>query len=69
MVQNIIKLKIDNQHETFSKRLEVYLKAIDPIIFYMFRYKTAACPNKSKDHDWNLCVYSHKPFDYRRPPD
>jgi len=23
----------------------------------------------SKDHDWNKCVYAHKPFDYRRPPD
>lgn len=35
----------------------------------MYRYKTSLCANKSKDHDWNHCVYSHKPFDYRRPPD
>jgi hypothetical protein len=35
----------------------------------MYRYKTTYCANKSKDHDWNHCVYAHKPFDHRRPPD
>ena len=47
----------------------MFLKAIDPIMFYIYRYKTAYCPNTSKDHDWNHCVYAHKTFDYRRPPD
>lgn len=47
----------------------MYLKAIDPVIFYIFRYKTSFCANKSKDHDWNLCVYAHKSFDFRRKPD
>eukprot|EP00347_Sterkiella_histriomuscorum_P005124 403357804 len=56
-------------YEPFQRRLEVYLKNIDPIIFYIYRYKTTFCANKSKDHDWNQCVFAHKPFDYRRPPD
>ena len=54
---------------SFQRRLELYLKTIDPLVFYMYRYKTTFCANKSKDHDWNHCVFAHKPFDYRRPPD
>ena len=57
------------QNEPFQKRLEIYLKTIEPVMFYIYRYKTSVCPNKSKDHDWNHCVYSHKPFDHRRAPD
>ena len=57
---------IDN---SFQKRLERYLKAVDPVVFYMYRYKTTFCANKSKDHDWNHCVYAHKSFDFRRAPD
>lgn len=60
---------MDGTKEPFQRRLEIYLKNIDPIIFYIYRYKTTFCANKSKDHDWNQCVYAHKPFDYRRPPD
>jgi hypothetical protein len=39
--------------EPFQRRLEIYLKNIDPVIFYIYRYKTSFCANKSKDHDWN----------------
>ena len=35
----------------------------------MYRYKTAYCPQKNFKHDWNQCIYAHKPQDYRRPPD
>jgi hypothetical protein len=45
------------------------LKVVQPVIFYVYRYKTMMCANTSKDHDWNHCVYSHKPFDCRRAPD
>lgn len=53
----------------FQSRVETFLRTIDPVIFFVYRYKTAYCANKSKDHDWNTCIYAHKPFDYRRPPD
>ncbi|CDW80500.1 ccch-type zinc finger protein [Stylonychia lemnae] len=69
MTQNLVRVLQESSLETFQKRLELYLKSINPIIFYIYRYKTSFCANKSKDHDWNFCVYAHKPFDFRRPPD
>lgn len=56
-------------NQSASRQLEQYLKIIDPTFFYLYRYKTQYCQNFSKDHDWNHCVYAHKSFDYRRPPD
>lgn len=52
-----------------NRQLQHYLKTIDPTLFYLYRYKTQYCKNLSKDHDWNHCVYAHKCFDHRRPPD
>jgi hypothetical protein len=73
MSMNLKRICVDpKMYDTpisFTERLEHYLKAIDPVVFYMYRYKTTYCANKSKDHDWNNCVYAHKPFDHRRPPD
>jgi hypothetical protein len=57
------------KNETPAKQLQHYLKFIEPTLFYLYRYKTQFCENKAKDHDWNHCIYAHKPFDYRRPPD
>ena len=37
--------------------------------FFMYRYKTAYCPNIATKHDWTLCIYAHRLTDYRRPPD
>ena len=37
--------------------------------FFMYRYKTAYCPNIANKHDWTLCIYAHRFTDYRRPPD
>jgi hypothetical protein len=37
--------------------------------FYMYRYKTAYCPNIAVKHDWTLCIYAHRFTDYRRRPD
>ncbi len=38
-------------------------------MFFMYRYKTAYCPNIATKHDWTLCIYAHRFTDYRRPPD
>ncbi len=37
--------------------------------FFMYKYKTAYCPNIANKHDWTLCIYAHRFTDYRRPPD
>lgn len=66
----IMKSKLDSiSHLSLPKQLDVFLSTIDPVLFYLYRYKTEFCRNISKDHDWNHCVYAHKIFDYRRPPD
>jgi hypothetical protein len=37
--------------------------------FYMFKYKTAWCPNKKDSHDSKSCYYAHHTRDFRRPPE
>ena len=37
--------------------------------FYMFKYKTAWCPNKKDSHDSKSCIYAHHTRDFRRPPE
>jgi len=64
-IMNEYSIKNKPAHE----QLQHYLQSIEPTLFYLYRYKTEFCKNKLKDHDWNNCVFAHKPFDYRRPPD
>ena len=42
---------------------------MDLLIFYMFKYKTAWCPNKKDSHDSKSCIYAHHMRDFRRPPE
>jgi hypothetical protein len=42
-----------NPEDSFQKKLELYLRKIDPLFFYLYRYKTEVCPNKLKDHNWD----------------
>ncbi len=42
---------------------------ISPYAFYMYKYKTAWCPNKKDSHDSKSCVYAHHTRDFRRPPE
>lgn len=41
----------------------------EPYTFYMFKYKSAWCPNKKDSHDSKSCIYAHHTRDFRRPPD
>jgi len=49
--------------------LESLQKTMDEDSFYMYRYKTAYCPQKNLKHDWAQCIYAHKLQDFRRAPD
>eukprot|EP00347_Sterkiella_histriomuscorum_P013839 403363168 len=49
--------------------LQSLRQTLDPDMFYIYRYKTAYCPQKNVKHDWAQCIYAHKPQDFRRPPD
>jgi len=49
--------------------LEAVYDEMDPFSFYMFKYKTAWCPNKKDSHDSKSCIYAHHMRDFRRPPD
>ena len=42
---------------------------VEPFTFYMFKYKTAWCPNKKDSHDSKSCSYAHHLRDFRRPPE
>jgi len=42
---------------------------MDHNLFYMYKYKTQYCPQKNIKHDWSICIYAHRPSDFRRPPD
>ncbi len=42
---------------------------VGPYAFYMFKYKTAWCPNKKDSHDSKSCLYAHHTRDFRRPPE
>ncbi len=44
-------------------------EGISSFTFYMFKYKTAWCPNKKDSHDSKSCVFAHHLRDFRRPPD
>ena len=44
-------------------------KDCGPYAFYMFKYKTAWCPNKKDAHDSKSCIYAHHTRDFRRPPE
>jgi len=48
--------------------LEEY-KEIGAYAFYMYKYKTAWCPNKKDSHDSKSCIYAHHTRDFRRPPE
>ncbi len=45
--------------------LEQCMQLMDANMFYMYRYKTAMCPQSNFQHDWNSCCYAHRPTDYR----
>jgi hypothetical protein len=53
----------------FSRDLAVYEKQMNSLQFYMYRYKTAWCPEITTKHDWAQCIYAHRLQDFRRPPD
>ena len=55
--------------KNLAEDLEHLQQTMDPEMFYMYRYKTAYCPQKNVKHEWAQCIYAHKPQDYRRPPD
>ena len=38
---------------------------LDKTDFYMYKYKTAYCPQKNVKHDWATCIYAHRPTDFR----
>lgn len=52
-----------------NQNLDHLYETMDPLIFYMFKYKTAWCPNKKDSHDSKSCIYAHHMRDFRRPPD
>jgi hypothetical protein len=49
--------------------LESSKKKLDPILFYMYRFKTVMCPKINTKHDWSHCIYAHRTQDFRRPAD
>lgn len=44
-------------------------REVEQYTFYMFKYKTAWCPNKKDSHDSKSCIYAHHLRDFRRPPE
>lgn len=36
-------------------------RTMDEEMFYIYKYKTAYCPQKNVKHDWAQCIYAHKP--------
>lgn len=53
----------------FAEDLIKQQMVMEPDMFYMYRYKTAYCPQKNVKHDWSQCIYAHRPQDFRRQPD
>lgn len=49
--------------------LKTQFEAMDKEMFFMYRFKTQYCTQKNIKHDWAMCIFAHKPQDFRRPPD
>ena len=56
-----------NNQPTLQKEgnLEENIQRMQASLFYMYKYKTAMCPQPNSPHDWNSCLYAHRPSDYR----
>jgi len=52
-----------------NQNLDELFKTMDPLAFYMFKYKSSWCPNKKDSHDSKSCIYAHHMRDFRRPPE
>ena len=42
---------------------------MNPLIFYMYKYKSSWCPDQKDSHDTKSCIYAHHMRDFRRPPE
>jgi len=66
----VVPFYVINDSNTDSQNDLQHLKStMDHNLFYMYKYKTQYCPQKNIKHDWSICIYAHRPSDFRRPPD
>ena len=56
------------QEPEFNENLSELFKQMESFTFYMFKYKSAWCPERAESHDSKNCVYAHHMRDFRRPP-
>ena len=52
-----------------NENLNSTFKTMEVFTFYMFKYKSAWCPNRKDSHDSKNCIYAHHMRDFRRPPE
>lgn len=53
MIDILVPFYVSNESKSgFSDDLSQLVKTMDEEMFYMYRYKTAYCPQKNIKHDW-----------------
>lgn len=52
-----------------NQNLRRMKEKMNPLTFYMYRYKTSWCPDMKDSHDSKTCIFAHNMRDLRRPPE
>ena len=59
-LMSLVPFFVSEETKAGQDDLESLQKTMDEDSFYMYRYKTAYCPQKNQKHDWAQCIYAHK---------